>query len=261
MMNKKRTKEIGRTKYLMFFPLAALLMIISNIDSMARTVTKWTDTSEMTDESPTVLSSPQSKATTPFQVTFVDKQGKVIPRVVVQTKMYDKNLSFIAGEDGKVTIDFDMKGLQHASMYATAPDGRKNFFVLSVGKWERTINMDEEQVIPTRDAAPDSNGVYPVVDEMPEFPGGMDAFMQYLSRNIKYPEEAHKKGIQGRVVIQIIVDAEGNVTEPKILQGADPLLDAEAMRITNEMPKWKPGKHEGKAVAVKYTYPIMFRLQ
>lgn len=261
MMNKKRTNEIGRTKYLMFLPLAVLLMIISNIDSMARTVTKWTETSEVTEENPGNLSSLQSKATTPFQVTFVDKQGKVIPKVVVQTKMDDKILNFTAGEDGKVTIEFDMKGLQHASMYAIAPDGRKNLFVLSVGKWERTINMDEEQVIPTRDASPDKNGIYPVVDDMPEFPGGMNAFMQYISENIQYPVEAQKKGIQGRVVMQVVIDAEGNVTEPKILRGVDPLLDAEAMRITNNMPKWNPGKHNGKAVAVKYTYPLMFKLQ
>lgn len=261
MMNKKRTKEIGRTKYLMFIPLAALLMIISNIDSMARTVTKWTDTSEITEESPTVLSSPQSKATTPFQVTFVDKQGKVIPHVVVQTKMDDKLLNFAAGEDGKVTIAFDMKGLKHASMYATAPDGRKNFFVLSLGRWDRTINMDEVQVIPGRDTTPNANGVYPVVEHMPEFPGGMNTLMQYLSRNIKYPEEAQKKGIQGRVTVQVIIDAEGNITEPKIVRGIDPLLDTEAIRVVKEMPKWKPGMNKGKAVAVEYTLPIIFRLQ
>ena len=175
--------------------------------------------------------------------------------------MDDKTLNFASGEDGKATIAFDMKGLKHASMYATAPDGRKNLFVLSVGTWERTINMDEEQVIPTRDVSPDNNGIYSVVDEMPEFPGGMNAFMQYISKNIQYPAEAQKKGIQGRVIMQVVVDAEGNITQPKIIQGVDPLLDAEAMRITNEMPKWKPGMNKGKAVAVKYTYPLMFRLQ
>ena len=96
---------------------------------------------------------------------------------------------------------------------------------------------------------------------MPSFPGGTNGLMQYLSKNIKYPVEAQKEKIQGRVVIQMIVDKNGNVTGPKIIEGVNPSLDAEAIRITTNMPKWKPGMQRGKAVDVKYTFPIVFRLQ
>ena len=79
--------------------------------------------------------------------------------------------------------------------------------------------------------------------------------------NIKYPVAAQKAKIQGRVVIQFIVDKEGNIICPRVIRGADPLLDAEAIRLTTIMPKWKPGMQRGQAVNVKYTVPIMFRLQ
>ena len=103
--------------------------------------------------------------------------------------------------------------------------------------------------------------VFEVVENMPEFPGGMGGLMQYLSKNIKYPVEAQKAGIQGRVIMQVIIDKNGNVTNPKVTQPVDPLLDTEAIRVTASMPKWKPGTQRGMPVNVKYTFPIVFRLQ
>ena len=103
--------------------------------------------------------------------------------------------------------------------------------------------------------------VFEVVENMPEFPGGMGGLMQYLSKNIKYPVEAQKAGIQGRVIMQVIIDENGNVTNPKVTQPVDPLLDTEAIRVTASMPKWKPGTQRGMPVNVKYTFPIVFRLQ
>ena len=97
--------------------------------------------------------------------------------------------------------------------------------------------------------------------KMPEYPGGMSAMMEFIGKNIKYPVAAQKAKIQGRVVIQFIVDKEGNIICPRVIRGADPLLDAEAIRLTTIMPKWKPGMQRGQAVNVKYTVPIMFRLQ
>lgn len=85
--------------------------------------------------------------------------------------------------------------------------------------------------------------------------------MEFIGKNIKYPVAAQKAKIQGRVVIQFIVDKEGNIICPRVIRGADPLLDAEAIRLTTIMPKWKPGMQRGQAVNVKYTVPIMFRLQ
>ena len=85
--------------------------------------------------------------------------------------------------------------------------------------------------------------------------------MEFIGKNIKYPVAAQKAKIQGRVVIQFIVDKEGNIICHRVIRGADPLLDAEAIRLTTIMPKWKPGMQRGQAVNVKYTVPIMFRLQ
>ena len=102
--------------------------------------------------------------------------------------------------------------------------------------------------------------IFEVVEQMPEYPGGMSAMMEFIGKNIKYPVAAQKAKIQGRVVIQFIVDKEGNIICPRVIRGADPLLDAEAIRLTTIMPKWKPGMQRGQAVNVKYTVPIMFRL-
>ena len=84
--------------------------------------------------------------------------------------------------------------------------------------------------------------------------------MNYLSKSIKYPAEAIDKKIQGRVIVQFVVKEDGSISETKVVRGIDPLLDKEALRVTNSMPKWNPGKQDGKAVSVKYTIPISFKL-
>ena len=103
--------------------------------------------------------------------------------------------------------------------------------------------------------------VFEVVEEMPEFPGGVDAMMEYLQKELRYPESAKEKGIQGRVTVQFIIDKEGNVTNSKVTRSVDKDMDAEAIRLVKAMPKWKPGMQKGKAVAVKYTVPVVFRLE
>ena len=124
--------------------------------------------------------------------------------------------------------------------------------------------IDEMVVVgyaPEEATYPEEVTVFEVVEKMPEYPGGMSAMMEFIGKNIKYPVAAQKAKIQGRVVIQFIVDKEGNIICPRVIRGADPLLDAEAIRLTTIMPKWKPGMQRGQAVNVKYTVPIMFRLQ
>lgn len=100
--------------------------------------------------------------------------------------------------------------------------------------------------------------VYDVVEVKPEFPGGMGAMMEYFAANIKYPETAAKANIQGRVIVRFVVDTEGNVTEPEIVRGVDPALDAEAIRVVSSMPRWTPGKQDGKAVRVRFVMPVNF---
>ena len=108
---------------------------------------------------------------------------------------------------------------------------------------------------------PVTGEVYDVVDKMPEYPGGMAGLMQYLSKNIRYPAEAHTKGIQGRVTVSVIINAEGKAVNASIVRSVDPILDAEALRVASNMPGWSPGTKDGKPVNVKYTFPVVFRLQ
>ena len=95
---------------------------------------------------------------------------------------------------------------------------------------------------------------------MPQFPGGMGEAMKFLAKNIKYPAVALQNKIEGRVIVQFVVKENGKVADLKVVRGVTPELDAEALRVVGLMPDWIPGKQRGKAVAVKYTMPIMFRL-
>ena len=102
--------------------------------------------------------------------------------------------------------------------------------------------------------------VFEVVERMPQFPGGVAAQVEYFKKNLRYPAEAKKAGTQGRVVVQFFVNKDGSISNVKVLRGVDPALDAEAIRLVNSMPKWKPGMQKGKAVTVKYTVPVLFSL-
>ena len=102
--------------------------------------------------------------------------------------------------------------------------------------------------------------VYDVVEEMPQFPGGIGKMMEYLAVNLRYPKEAEEKGLQGRVIANFVIEPDGSITNAKVVKPLDPALDAEALRLVNGMPKWTPGKQDGVPMRVKYTIPITFRL-
>ena len=108
---------------------------------------------------------------------------------------------------------------------------------------------------------PEEQTIFEVVENMPDFPGGQAALMQYLSKNIKYPTIAQENGTQGRVIVQFVVNRDGSVVDPVVVRSVDPYLDREALRVIGTMPKWKPGMQRGKPVRVKYTVPVTFRLQ
>lgn len=106
-----------------------------------------------------------------------------------------------------------------------------------------------------------SNKVFDVVEVMPSFPGGQGALMQFLSSNIKYPVVAQENGVQGRVIVGFVVEPDGSISGVNVMRSVDPSLDREATRVVKSMPKWNPGKQNGSAVRVKYTVPVVFRLQ
>ena len=102
--------------------------------------------------------------------------------------------------------------------------------------------------------------VFDVVEVMPQFPGGQIAMLQYLMKNIKYPEQAVKEGIQGRVTVRFIVEKDGSISDVKPVLSVHPLLNKEAVRVVKSMPKWTPGKQNGKPVRVRFNLPVMFKL-
>ena len=108
---------------------------------------------------------------------------------------------------------------------------------------------------------PEVEKVFDVVEQMPSFPGGPSALMEWLSNNVKYPVVAQENGVQGRVVVSFVVERDGSITDVKVVRGVDPSLDKEASRVVRAMPRWIPGKQNGSAVRVKYNVPVAFRLQ
>ena len=107
----------------------------------------------------------------------------------------------------------------------------------------------------------DTEVVFVVVESMPAFPGGDEALFKYLNDNIKYPVIAQESGIQGRVICQFVVNRDGSIVDIEVVRSVDKSLDAEAIRVIKNMPRWTPGKQRGKTVRVKYTLPVNFRLQ
>lgn len=103
--------------------------------------------------------------------------------------------------------------------------------------------------------------IFVVVEEQPEYPGGQTAMMRFLSDNIRYPVIAQENGIQGRVICNFVVERDGSITDVQVVRGVDPSLDREAVRVIQQMPRWKPGKQRGQAVRVRFTLPVVFRLQ
>lgn len=147
----------------------------------------------------------------------------------------------------------------------------------SIGSYEVEGNSDNGVVLQAQQATPEEvkeepvvvkeeppvveDKVFDVVEQMPSFPGGPSALMQYLASNIKYPVVAQENGVQGRVIVGFVVGKDGSIKDVKVIKGVDPSLDREAERVVKSMPKWIPGKQNGQEVTVKYNVPVSFKLQ
>jgi len=117
------------------------------------------------------------------------------------------------------------------------------------------IKEDPDQVIPTEEKP------QVIVQEMPSFPGGESALLQYVSEQIKYPEDALANRIQGTVILRFVVSPTGDIKDVELIRGVDPLLDNEAIKVISGMPRWKPGKQDGRPVPVYFTIPVVFRIK
>lgn len=247
MMNKKRTNHFGRTKYILFLPLTALLLLISNIEAVARMSTEITN--EVFQNTPTMYSG-----------SVIDESGK--PVVGASVIIQNTTIGTITDMNGLFKIEakptdilfISFIGMETSKVMLT----KTNTDIRVTLKTEAT-EYKGTGASPQRSIEKDGE-VFTVVEVMPEFPGGVKEFMKFVSDNIKYPEKAHKDGTQGRVVAQFTVEKDGSISNIEIVRSVSPELDAESIRVLSTMPRWNPGQQRGQPVAVKYTVPVQFKL-
>lgn len=223
MMNKRRTSEIGKAKYLLFAPLAGALLMVSNIESVAREI------------------------------------GEQFPEVAEVQQKAEQALNAdvaVANPMAKDAVEM-MNPAEAEEMEA---DKAAEAALIAV---EQAKQAAEEKVKtkPQTDTTKKKNSWDCIPETMPYFPGGNVLMQKYLADNIKYPASAVKAKKQGRVIVGFIVQKDGSITHAKIVRSIDPELDAEALRVVKGMPKWTPGTQLGKPVSVKYALPVKFSLQ
>ncbi|EGQ14306.1 M56 family metallopeptidase [Prevotella nigrescens] len=227
MMNKKRTKRIAKVKYALYIPLAAMLLVVSNIETVARDIAN------------VAKAMPMAKASVK-QEKMVDLSFGNKATVAVESRKNVQSTEAIERKDNKMEVQADNRNSE-----------------MSAQKVEETTEVANEE---SAEKGPKKSPkkVYEYIENMPTFNGNLN---QWLLQNMKYPVEAMNKKEQGKVIVQFIVSENGEVSEPKIIRSVSPALDEEACRIVLAMPKWNPGKLKGKPVAVRYMLPITFRLQ
>ena len=349
MMNKRRTRTAGRIKYALFAPLTAALLLVSNIETVARTAERLIYSTEESTPRPEreevasfVNTTVQGLVT--FTITVTNSEGKPQPNITLQNKPGNEVKTFKTNA-GKATIEVDMTTPKYVSLDVSSPKSSKHQSLLlsankpnvtaifdtdddiaayikagkqiriklqisnndnqqlagvelissstnakattnAHGEAQLTVGVGEtiainhkgyqegkftvKELCPIKDMEnPElvrlllvgEDPVYQIADNMPEFPGGMTACLQYLARNIKYPVTAQKEGAQGKVIVQMVIEKDGSVDHVSIVRSITPELDAEAARVVKSMPKWKPATVKDKAVRCRYTVPVTFKLQ
>ncbi|GHT37218.1 cell envelope biogenesis protein TonB [Bacteroidia bacterium] len=292
MMNKKRSRAIGRTKYLMFIPLTALLMLLSNLAACSVG-----EKAEKAEESPNpeVAEAPGVTAEAQNQpdngvFTVVDEMPKypggdgALLKFIADSIKYPAEAQengiqgrvvayFIVNQDGSISNPTLLKGVEPSL------DEEALRIIKSMPKWtpgkikgepvrvKYTIPVtfrlsagDDSQKEQGVDNKSDVNRIYTQVDEMPKFPGGDGELLKFLANNIKYPVEAKEKKLEGRVAVAFVVNKDGSLSNPEVVRSLAPLLDEEALRVVALLPKFAPGKKKGEPVNVQYIVPVTFRL-
>ena len=236
MMNKKRSPGIVRTKYLIFIPLVGILMLLSNIEAVARLTVRLANEATVSNAMVTATG------------ILVDETGQPLIGASVVVKGGKERT--ITDKKGAFSLEVPANAILRCSY-----QGRESQEVLAA---DMTNNTHLSLSSKSREM---NEQVFTVVEKMPSFPGGDAELLKYIATNIKYPKESQDNGEQGRVICSFIVGRDGSANNPEVLRGVTPLLNEEAVRVINTMPRWNPGMQRGKAVAVKYTVPITFRLK
>lgn len=268
MMIRKKSNPWARAKYLYVLPLAAVTVaafarpeISKPLDEISSV--KVNDLSAVLETyADKNVSNPAEK--TKLKMKVVDEKGK--PIIAATVLVANTTNGTITDENGNFTLEVGIdQSIQVAYIgMSTVAMSVKD----CLKKADRTIVLTESDtkkdvkvVAPAPQAVTSDDQTFSVVEQMPEYPGGMRAGLEFMARNLRYPTKAREVGKQGRVIVQFVVRKDGSLSDFKVLRPVDPWLDAEAIRVISTMPKWKPGMQDGKPVSVKFTLPVTFMLE
>ena len=282
MMIKKKSNPWARLKYAYVLPLAAVAVAAFARPEVSNELAEISN-AKVNDLTSIVkaeeVKSVENSSDEKFKLsgTVVEAERKNVPVMGASILIKGTTMGTLTDMDGKFTLPVKKGDVIQVSFvgYQTQSVVVKDESPLTILMRDDVQPMEEMVVVaqtPKEEVKytkveveeteePQEKVIFQVVEEMPEFPGGMSEAMKFLAKNIKYPVAAQQAKIEGRVIVQFVVERDGSISDVHTLRGVNPDLDAEAIRVVSLMPKWKPGKQRGKAVAVKYTMPIMFRLQ
>ena len=273
MMLKKKSNPWARLKYLYVLPLAAIAVaafarpeISSELDEISAV---------KVNDLTAIMKTEEVKSTENHPAKEIKVQGQVLEKgtnrpivganVIVKGTtsgtITDLDGNFVISMPAGATLRISYIDVKTEELVVTEDliAEKKTLKVYLQG--EGQVGKDEVVVVGYGAMeASDANPVFQVVEVMPEFPGGMAECLKFLGKNIKYPVQSQQAGVQGKVIVQFVVEKDGSVSNPKVVRSIDPDLDGEAVRVISIMPKWKPGMQKGQAVRVKYTVPVTFRL-
>ena len=247
MMNKKRTSKMGLLKYTLLAPLACVLILSSNVQAIVY----------MNENVMGVMR--QDSIAAKGVVVDSNDQPLVGVSVIMKgtgigTTTNDKGEFFITVKPGTVLI-FSYVG--KANQFISVNNVQK----MRVKMMTEPVVLDELVVVGYKDKNDKDEEVFQVVEDMPQFMGEDGNVMKFLAKRIRYPLEAQKKNITGKVFVTFVINKNGEPVNFRIAKSVDPLLDQEAIRVLQLMPNWKPGTQRGKPVSVEFTVPINFQLQ
>ena len=247
MMNKKRTSRMGLIKYALLVPIAGLLILSSNVQAIVQVnenVMGVTGQDSIVAKGIVVDTNDQ-----PLVGTSV-----IIKGTGIGTMTDDKGEFSITVKPGTVLI-FSYVG--KANQFLPVKNAKK----MRIKMTTEPVVLDELVVVGYKEKGDKDEEVFQIVEDMPKFVGEDGSVMKFLAKRIRYPFEAMKKNITGKVFVTFIINKDGEPVDFKIARSVDPLLDREAIRVLQLMPNWKPGTQRGKPVSVEYTVPINFQLQ
>ena len=294
MMMKRQTSPWARLKALFVLPVAFAAVTVISCTSPKEKKTEANQEPASAPEMQVVTYAPQPKEAAQGEVFLVVEEQPMFPGGMGEMMKYLQTnikypeqaksngvegrviVQFVVNKDGSISNDTVVRSVDPLldaeairvvrSMPNWTPGKQKGEavrvrFTLPVtfrlDGGEESKPAEVKQVVKT---STQGEEIFNVVEQMPEYPGGMEELMKFLQRNVKYPKEAQEQGKQGRVIVQFVVNKDGSITDAKIAKSVDPQLDAEALRVVNAMPNWTPGKQKGEPVRTRFTLPVTFRL-